>query len=235
MLAASLPFIRFVQLMGGDPLALWRDPQARAYLRWTGYAVAAILAYLVLERGAPFWPSLREVLFNVVSLFSGTGYGSVDVTAWGAFPFVVLFTAGLIGGCTSSTGCSVKVFRYQVLLAAIRTQIMRIHAPNGVFPPRYADRTLDDEVISAVMVFFTLFFVTFALLTLALALTGLATGTAITAAWTAIANIGPAFGPEVGPTGAVDAFPAAAKWLKIVGMRVGRLELISVYVLFWRA
>lgn len=239
MVIASLPFVRFVQLMSGSALPLWRDSQARAYLRWIVYAVAMIVAWLVLAQRQPFEPALREALFNAVSLFSGTGFGSVDVTAWGAFPFVVLFTVGLIGGCTSSTACSVKVFRYQVLLAAIKAQLRRIHAPSGVFPVRYDGRTLGEDVISAVMVFFTLFFITFALLTLALALSGLQTRTAITAAWTAIANIGPAFGPEVGPTGAVDGFPVSAKWLMIAGMLVGRLELISVYVLFtvrfWRA
>ncbi len=239
MVIASLPFMRFVQLMTGSALPLWRDTQARAYLRWIAYAVAMIVAWLVLAQRQPFEPALREALFNAVSLFSGTGYGSVDVTAWGPFPFVVLFTIGLIGGCTSSTACSVKVFRYQVLFAAIRAQLRRIHAPSGVFPVRYEGRTLGEDVISAVMVFFTLFFLSFTLLTLALALTGLQTRTAITAAWAAIANIGPAFGPEVGPTGAVDGFPLTAKWLMIAGMLVGRLELISVYVLFtvrfWRA
>jgi trk system potassium uptake protein len=64
--------------------------------------------------------------------------------------------------------------------------------------------------------------------------------TAITAAWTAICNIGPAFGPEVGPTGAVTGFPDAAKWLMmLVGMLMGRLEMVAVLVLllprFWRA
>jgi trk system potassium uptake protein TrkH len=53
-----------------------------------------------------------------------------------------------------------------------------------------------------------------------------------------VANVGPAFGPGVGPTGAVDGFPATARWIMIVAMLVGRLELLSVYVLFlasfWR-
>ncbi len=239
MVIASLPFVRFVQLMSGSALPLWHDAQARAYLRWIAYAVAMIAAWLVLEQRQPVEPALRVALFNTVSIFTGTGYGSVDVTTWGPFPFVVLFTVGLIGGCTASTSCSVKVFRYQVLLAAIQTQLRRIHAPSGVFPVRYDGRTLSEDVTSAVMVFFTLFFLSFAVLTLALALTGLQTRTAITAAWTALANIGPAFGPEVGPTGAVDGFPLTAKWLMIAAMLVGRLELISVYVLFtvrfWRA
>jgi len=61
----------------------------------------------------------------------------------------------------------------------------------------------------------------------------------MTAAWTAIANVGPAWGAEVSASGAIDQFPTASKLLMIFGMYVGRLELISVYVLllprFWRA
>ncbi|MDR0810563.1 MAG: potassium transporter TrkH, partial [Gemmobacter sp.] len=62
---------------------------------------------------------------------------------------------------------------------------------------------------------------------------------ALTGAWTSIASIGPVWGTEVGPTGAVDAFPGGAKWAMMVGMILGRLELLSVYVMFmarfWRA
>jgi trk system potassium uptake protein TrkH len=78
----------------------------------------------------------------------------------------------------------------------------------------------------------------FGLLAAALSVTGLGSKAAITAAWTSIANVGPVFGAEVSPTGAVGGFPDSAKWLMVLGMLVGRLELLSVYVLFmprfWR-
>ncbi|MDZ4135774.1 MAG: potassium transporter TrkG, partial [Paracoccaceae bacterium] len=195
--------------------------------------------YEMYSRGAPFWATLRETTFNIVSTFSGTGYASVDLTSWGAFPFVVLIAVGLIGGCTSSTGCSVKVFRYLILFEAIKVQIQRLHSPSAAISVRYAGRRVDEDVLNSVIVFFTLFILTFGLLSVALSLTGLQARTAITAAWTAVANVGPAFGPEVGPTGAVDGFPGLARWMMIFGMLVGRLELLSVYVLFlarfWRA
>ncbi len=88
------------------------------------------------------------------------------------------------------------------------------------------------------MAFFTMFILSFGVLIVALALTGLHPRTALTAAWTAIANIGPAWGPEITANGSVADFPATAKWLMIWGMFIGRLELLSVYVLFlprfWR-
>ncbi|MDO8882833.1 TrkH family potassium uptake protein [Pseudotabrizicola sp.] len=234
MVLGSLPFIRFVQLAQGVFQPLWRDPQVRAYLRWNLYAVLAVAGYEVLTHDMPASLVLRETTFNIVSTFSGTGFSSVDMSAWGPFPFVVLIIVGLIGGCTSSTGCSVKVFRYLILFEAIKVQIKRLHNPSSVNPLRYDGRTVTQDVVDSVIVFFTLFILTFGVLAVALSLTGLEFKTAVTAAWTSIANVGPVFGREVGSTGAVHGFPDSAKTLMMAGMLVGRLELLSVYVLFMR-
>ncbi|MRX50637.1 potassium transporter TrkH [Paracoccus sp. S-4012] len=245
MVLAALPFIRLVHLMHGDPMPLWRDPQARAFLRWIAYATAAIILYrgvtTALPVGAPLVTETmaRETLFNTISIFTGTGFALGDVSGWGPFVLAVLFLCGLIGGCTGSTVCSIKVFRYLVLAEAIRVQLRRMAAPHRILPLRYEGRRLDQDVLDSVMSFMALFILTFGLLIVGLGLTGLAPRTALTAAWTSIANIGPVFGPGVSGTGAVDQFPASARWLMIAGMYLGRLELVSVLVLllprFWRS
>jgi len=238
MLLAGFPFIRLVQLAGGSFAPLWHDVQVRAYLRWTLYAFAAILVWRLWQEGGALEPLIRESLFNLVSLWSGTGYGTADVSEWGAFPLVVVVMAGLIGACTASTGCSLKVFRYLVLFEAIRTQVRRILSPNRVIPVRLGGQPLRDDVINAVMALFALFLFSFGVTAVLLSLAGLEMRTAVTAAWTAICNVGPAFGPEVSASGAVDGFPPAAKWIMMAAMLLGRLELISVLVLllprFWR-
>lgn len=238
MILAGFPFVRFVQLAGGRFAPLWRDIQVRAYLRWTGYAIASVLAYRVVVDEVPLREAVRETAFNVVSLFSGTGYGSADVSAWGAFPMVVVIVGGIIGASTASTGCAIKVFRFLVLFETIKAQVRRIQSPSRVIPVRLEGRPLGEDVISSVITLFTLFMVSFGVVAVLLSLAGLENRTAVTAAWTAIFNIGPVFGAEVGPTGAVDAFPGGAKWIMIVAMLLGRLELLAVLVLllprFWR-
>jgi trk system potassium uptake protein len=237
MVLASVPFIRFIQLMQGSVSPLLTDTQVRAYVRWLFYAMVMIISYQ-LAGGAPVEVTVRETVFNVVSIFSGTGYGSTDVTVWGTFPFMILIVVGAIGGCTASTGCSIKVFRYQVLFQAIKSQIGQMYSPRRVVPLNLDGRRVEPDVVNSVILLFSLFIVTFGVLSVLLAMTGLEMRTAITAAWTAVFNIGPAFGPEVGPTGAMDAFPATAKWLMSFGMLLGRLELVSVLVIFtvrfWR-
>lgn len=242
MIVAALPFIRMVQLFRGNGGPIWRDVQVRAYLRWLFYIVSLIVIYRLMTQaagtGANPFQIMRDTIFNVVSTASGTGFSGGDVTVWGHFPFALLIIIGLVGGCTGSTACAIKVFRFLVLFRAIRAQARRMHSPHRVFPLTLEGRPLDREVVSSVMAFFTLFILTFGLLIVGLALTGLHPRTALTGAWTAIGNIGPVWGPEVSGNGAVDQFPTAAKWLMIIGMFLGRLELLSVLVLllprFWR-
>ncbi|MEY4982330.1 MAG: hypothetical protein RIR62_596, partial [Pseudomonadota bacterium] len=207
--------------------------------RWNVIAVTAIALYALARGGREAETVLRETVFNTVSIFTGTGLVSADLAGWGPFAFAVLFLVGLIGGCTSSTGCSVKVFRWLILWEAVKVQIRRIRQPDAVNTLRYDGRAVGADVLDAVIFFFAAFVLTFGCLAVALALAGLSFQTSVTAAWTAIANVGPAYGPEVHPTGALLAFPAAAKTVMIAGMLLGRLELLPVYVLFlrqfWRA
>lgn len=239
MILAGLPFIRFIQMMGGSFRAVWQDVQVQAFFRWMAYAIAAIVIYRMSTAGGTFSDVLRGTTFNVVTLFSGTGFGSDDVQAWGDFPLVVVILVGFIGACTSSTGCSLKVFRYLVLFEAIRTRIRQLRSPQQVQGVRIGGQRVSSDVVSSVIVMFTVFGATFVFLAVSLALLGLEPRAAITAAWTSICNVGPVYGAGVGPTGAVDGFSDTAKWLMIFGMYLGRLEVLVVLVLFlprfWRA
>ncbi len=239
MILASLPFVRYIQLLAGTARPILRDAQVRAYFTVIGAAVAMLALFQVVYDERVVEESLREAVFNVTSIISGTGYASVDYQAWGSFAMVVFFFIGLIGGCAGSTCCSIKIFRYQILISAIWSLMRRIHQPHGIFVPRFEDRRVTDDVLSSVMAFFVLFIVSLGVLSVALGLTGLDFVTALSGAATAIGNIGPGLGPVIGPAGYFGPLNDTAKWLCIFGMLVGRLELMAVYVIFtiqfWRA
>jgi len=157
---------------------------------------------------------------------------------WGSFPIMLFFLIGLIGGCAGSTACSIKVFRYQLLFASIKTQIRRIRSPHGVFLPQYDGRTIGPDVLTSVMSFFMFFALSMGILSWALALTGLDFITSVSGAATALANVGPGLGDQIGPAGNFANLNDTAKWLLTIGMLVGRLELLAVYAIFtvqfWR-
>ena len=238
MVLAALPFVRFVQLLAGTAQPLWRDTQVRTFFVVVLICVLLITSWLWGREGAMTEVAFREALFNVVSIITGTGYASADYMAWGTFPVVMFFFIGLIGGCAGSTACSVKIFRYQLLFAAMKAQIRQIHAPHGVFTPRYDGRPIAADALNSVMAFFVAFVLLLGVTSVLLGLTGLDFITSVSGAATAIANVGPGLGPEIGPAGNFAGINDTAKWILAIAMFIGRLEIMVVLTIltvnFWR-
>lgn len=108
MVLASLPFVRYVQMAAGSARPVFRDSQVRTFLKVIAVLVAIITAYRILENDDGLESAFREALFNITPIITGTGFASVDHQRWGSFPVVLLFFAGLIGGCAGSTCCPVR-------------------------------------------------------------------------------------------------------------------------------
>jgi trk system potassium uptake protein TrkH len=79
------------------------------------------------------------------------------------------------------------------------------------------------------------FFLTIIVISALLGSLGLDPVTSITSAITAVANVGPGMGHIVGPTGNFATLPDSAKWILSIGMLMGRLEILTVLVLFFPA
>ena len=239
MILSALPFVRYVQLLNGTSIPLWKDTQIRGFLATVAVLVIGMAAFLV--NVFPHHPEqiFREALFNITSIISGTGYASVDYMTWGSLPVAMFFFIGLIGGCAGSTACSIKIFRYQILFASIRSQLRRIYSPHGVFTPRYDGRPIGDDVLNSVMAFFVFFIVTLGVVSVFLGFTGLDFVTSVSGAATALANVGPGLGEIIGPAGNFASLNDTAKWVLTAAMLIGRLELLAVYAIFtisfWRA
>ena len=235
MILAALPFVRYVQLVAGTAKPLLQDTQIHAFLAIIGVSVLLISAWVWGREGEITEIAFREALFNVTSIISGTGYASADYMTWGTFPVVMFFFIGLIGGCAGSTACSIKVFRYQLLLASIKSQIRQIHSPHGIFLPRYQGRPVSHDVLSSVMAFFVAFLLVLGVVATLLSMTGLDFITSVSGAAAAIANIGPGLGSEIGPSGNYAGLNDTAKWILAAAMLIGRLEMMAVLVLFTRS
>jgi trk/ktr system potassium uptake protein len=233
MLVGSLPFVLYLQALRGRAKPLLLDSQVQWFL---GTLVAVILLMTLYqfqsEKAVPFGTALRTSSFNVVSILTGTGYATEDYMAWGPFAAIAFFCIMFIGGCAGSTTCGIKVFRFQVIFAALKVQIRRMIHPHGVFFPQYNGQKIPPSVVSSVSSYFFLFFVSFSVLAVCLSLLGLDTITAFSAAGTAIANVGPGLGDTVGPASTFAGLPDSAKWLMSAGMLLGRLELFTVLVMF---
>jgi trk system potassium uptake protein TrkH len=236
MVLGSIPFILFVQAVRGQPMALLRNSQVRVFLGLL-FVLTMIGWWLHPEKENPVLGFFHSLL-NVTSLVTGTGYTTTDYSSWGPASQVFFFLIMFIGGCAGSTSCGIKIFRFQILFEVIKQHIKQTLQPSGIFVMRYNGKVLRDDVAAAVMNFFFLFAASLAVATIALNLCGLNIVTAASAAATALANVGPGMGDIIGPVGNFQSLEMAPKWILIVAMLVGRLELLTVLVLFiprfWR-
>jgi len=238
MIAGSLPFVLYFHILRGKPGMVFRDRQVQGFFMIAFVLVMIMTVYQMLTGIHGGWQALRYASFNIVSALSGTGFATADYGTWGPFAVMAFFFTMFIGGCAGSASCGIKIFRFQVIIAAGWRQIRRIAHPHGVFSPKYNGRLISDDVISSVMSFFFLYILCFSFLGIALSALGLDTLTALSAVTATISNVGPGLGDIVGPSGNFTSLPDMAKWLLSLAMLLGRLEFFTVLVLFapsfWR-
>ena len=239
MLLGSLPFVLYLQVARGRPMALLGDSQVRWFLGVVIVAVVIVALLFSATSDIDIGQAIRLAVFNTVSIITGTGYATAAFDNWGGFAVTIFFLAMFIGGCAGSTTCGIKIFRFQVLYATAAAHMKRLVQPHGVFIPYYNRRPITDEVALSVMSFFFFYVFVFVILAVSLGVLGLDFLTALSGAATAISNVGPGLGPVIGPEGTFATLPAGAKWVLSAGMLLGRLELFTVLVMlapgFWRA
>lgn len=238
MFLGSLPYIRFVQLLNGQATPLWRDSQVRAFARWLLSAVLVVTVWRVSTADMGFEPAFRESLFNLTSIMSSTGFFSGSFPTWGGLMLIVAFIIGTCGACSGSSAAGLSVFRVQVAMAVVRRQIRQITNPSAVDPVKYEGRTVEDDVIQALIMFISSYILILGVLSVAITLVGVDLESGLFAVWSSIGNIGYGFGPMVVPTGTYIDFPDAAILIMTLAMILGRLGLLAILVLllptFWR-
>ncbi len=231
MIAAALPFALYLQAYRGAWQGLFTDRQVIVLLSTLACASLVIAVWLIVGNGYDIGKALMDAMFHTVSIVSTTGYSITDSQLWGGLPIALLFMLQYTGGCAGSATGGVKVFRLQVILAAARVQVARMLRPNLVVHALFGGRPLHASVDS-VMAFFFLYAMCIGLLTVGLSLSGLDFTTAISGASAAISNVGIGLGDIIGPMGDFSTLPDSAKWQLAFGMVLGRLEILSLLVLF---
>lgn len=239
MFLGSIPFLLYVQMLQGRFRPILADDQVKAF---TGFIVVSVLIGWVMAHSSENHlglEGLRHAAFNVISIVTGTGYASTDYGLWGPHAVAFFFLIMFVGGCAGSTSCGIKIFRFQVLVEAVRQHISQVMYPNGVFRAHFNGKPIEDRVVASVMSFFFLFVASFVVLATLLKLSGLDTLSALSGAGTALSNVGPGLGEIIGPSGNFQPLSDTQKWLLAAGMLLGRLELFTVLVLFlprfWRS
>ncbi|CAN5820728.1 potassium transporter TrkG [soil metagenome] len=238
MVAGASWALYFVALRQHSPKVLWKNVELRAYVGTVAVTVAVVAVYLDVQGVYPdFLTSLRQAAFHVVSIATTTGFANTDYARWPAFVPWLMLLVGCFATCAGSTGGGIKMVRMLLLLKQSRRELVRIVHPNVVNPVVLAGALVPPRVMQSVIAFMMMYGATLVGLTMLLLFSGLDVETAFTALVACLNNIGPGLG-GVGPAGSFRVLSDFQTWVCTAAMLLGRLELLSVLVLFtpqfWR-
>ena len=238
IILGSIPFITYIKYLNGDKKIFLKDSQIKTFLIIIIFSIFLIYFYLSIKNQSIFEVNLRAIIFNVVSILTGTGYVTQNFSEWGNFTLIYFLILMFIGGCAGSTTCGVKVFRIQILYQFVSNQLKKIIYPRGIFKIKYDNNNVDEKFMASIISFIFLYILIFFIITVLLSINGLNFITAISASATSISNVGPGLGDIIGPNGNFSQLTDFSKWILSAAMILGRLELFAVLVLFipsfWR-
>lgn len=211
------------------------DPELKFYLFIL--VSVSLITLFVLDFTDTYPPieSLRKSVFMVVSIATTTGFAVADFAHWPTMLPFMLFVAAFAGGCAGSTGGGMKVIRILLILKQGYREIVRLIHPNAIMPVKLGRRPISSKVLEAVWGFFSVYLMVFVLMLIALMATGLDQVTAWSAVGATLNNLGPGLGDVSENYGAIN---EPAKWILVMAMLLGRLEVFTLLVLltpaFWR-
>ena len=236
MFLGGLPFLLFIgALRKKSPKTLLLDAQVRGFFYLVVSASLIVAFWMTFQDQYAFTDAIRISTFNIISVLTTTGFGLDDFTSWGGLPSVIFAFLMIVGACSGSTAGGIKIFRFQIASTLLNKQMMRLIHPSGVFVQRYNHRPVNDDIVRSVVAFVLTFVLTIIFIAGGLSAMGLDPITSISGAMTAVANVGPEMGSVIGPTGNFASLPDAAKWLLSFGMLMGRLEILTILVVFFPA
>ncbi|SDR45109.1 TrkH family potassium uptake protein [Natronobacterium texcoconense] len=251
MILGSTSFVLMYFVLKGNLDRLRNSEEFRFYIGTIVVFAGLVFTILTLEgnpTGNGLHDTVRQSVFNVVSIITTTGYANADFNEWSPFAKHLLFMCMFLGGMAGSTTCSIKSLRWLVIAKAFRRNLFTAFRPEAIRPIRLSGQPVDEETIRDIYSYTLVAIVGVFLVTVVIVVDGARTGLynggafgefeAIGAAASTFLNIGPAFGPA-GPYGTYDVFHWTTKVVMVVVMWVGRIEIIPVLVLltpeFWRS
>jgi trk system potassium uptake protein TrkH len=179
----------------------------------------------------PAGRSLIQGAFQAVSTITTTGFYNSDYNLWGGFLTLVIFILMFTGGTSGSASGSLKIIRILLAGKNTRHEMERLIHPDAVIPVRFDEKVVSRDLIYNLLVFIILYLVVICISAFVVSFMGYDLITAFSTSAAMLGNIGPAPG-AFGPGSTYSALPAAGKWFFSFIMLLGRLEILSVLVLF---
>ncbi|MEQ1674457.1 MAG: potassium transporter TrkG, partial [Candidatus Nitrotoga sp.] len=239
MLLAAVNFATHFMVWRAKNWQLYlRDSEAIATISLLLTSVLVVAIFLwVLNVYPDFTMALRHASFNLISVATSSGYASVDYAQWPIFAPLFMLFLSCVAASSGSTGGGIKMIRTLVLFKQAGREFTKLLHPDVINPMKIGGLVIPNNIVYAVLGFIFLYFMSIATLTFAMLLTGLDFISAFSAILASVNNVGPGLG-IIGPASNYSVLTDIQTWLCTIGMLVGRLEIITLLIIFtpgfWR-
>ena len=249
MIIAGTNFGLFWYVINGLPEEMMENQEFRSYLLAMSIVGLLLTGLLFSGLGLVEFPvnsgpitgelenSIRQALFQTAAIVTTTGYASMDFNTWSDSAKVVLLLAMFLGGSAGSAAGSIKIIRWYLIQKTMSRELFTTVHPDAIRPIRLSDSVIDEDTIRGIFVFTLVFLSIFAVSTVIIFLDAHRIGLeltaleAVSASIATLGNIGPGVG-IVGPMNNFLPFSNITKLYMVVLMWIGRLEILSVLLIF---
>ena len=209
--------------------AVFKNEELRLYF---GIAAGSIvlIAINISRMYNTVYEAVHHAAFQVVSIMTTTGYGTVDFEQWPAFSKAILLSLMFIGASAGSTGGGLKVSRVLLLMKSIRRTIRKALHPRRVQPVYMDGRAVSEEVCDNVNAYLAIYCVILVLSFAIISVDGVSLRNKISSVASCFINIGPGF-ELVGATQNFSIYSDLSKIILSLDMLLGRLEIFPLLLL----
>ena len=224
----SCYYLLLLRQIGG----IFKDEELRLYI---GIAVitAALIVLDIRHLYGSWEETIRHATFQVSSIMTTTGFATTDFDLWPGFSKGLLLMLMVVGACAGSTGGGLKCSRVLLLFKSLRRNIRQVLNPRKVQVIRTNGKVVDEKIVANTNAYLAAYVIIIIISYLLISLDGFSIGTNLSAVLACFNNIGPGF-EAVGPTCNFSAFSDFSKFVLILDMLAGRLEIFPILVLLSR-
>lgn len=222
----------YISIVKMKPSSLFKNSEFKLYLTMVLLATVGIMTVLIFMQNYPIEEGFRNALFQVVSLITTTGIFNDDIGAWPHITWIIMGFVMFLGACAGSTSGGFKCIRGVMTLKVLQNNFRQIIHPNAVLPVKVNGQSVPQSRIIALFAFFTLFVLMALITTAIMIISGIDPTNSIVIALSCVSNVGPSLANDVGPYLTWSGMADYIKWILCLLMLMGRLEIMTVLVLF---
>lgn len=230
MLVCAVNFNVYYMFLIKKPKEALQTEEVR-YFFLIVFASAAFITLQIRDGFSSIFKAFHTAIFQVASIISTTGFATVDFNLWPEFSKTILVFLMVVGACAGSTGGGFKISRLIILMRSIKNEIRAVTHPRSVQKVQMDGRRISDSVVRTVLCYLAAYVMLVSVSILLVSLDGFDMTSNVTAVLATFNNIGPGLN-VVGPTGNFGSFSVFSKFVLMLDMLIGRLELFPMLVLF---